>query len=374
MARNKTVKPKHQQVFEELSRDIATGRYQPGQRFPSEAALVNRFRASRITVGRAVLELQRRGLVERFAGSGTFVRGLSGALRKGMLFGLIIPDLGGTEIFEPICQGIANAPDAAGHALLWPHASGSATAQEEQAMELCEQCIAREVSGVFFAPLEMTPWAGEVNRKVMARLKKAGIPTVLLDRRPEDLGSRDRSDLVSVDNHRAGYLATEHLLRCGAWRVGFVALRGQASSVIGRIAGYRQALAASGKRAGAVYQVENGERFQLPAEAARCDGFVCSSDRVAGYLMHDLLSRGVRIPLDVRIAGIDDVGYAALLPVPLTTISQPCREIGETALRMLLERLERPKMPAREVLLDCELVIRQSCGATGSGLVRNPPR
>jgi GntR family transcriptional regulator of arabinose operon len=374
MARNKTVKPKHQQVFDELSRDIATGRYQPGQRFPSEAALVNRFRASRITVGRAVLELQRRGLVERFAGSGTFVRGLSGALRKGMLFGLIIPDLGGTEIFEPICQGIANAPDAAGHALLWPHANGSATAPEEQAMELCEQCITREVSGVFFAPLEMTPRAGEVNRKVMARLKKAGIPTVLLDRRPEDLGSRDRSDLVSVDNNRAGYLATEHLLRCGARRVGFVALRGQASSVIGRIAGYRHALAASGTTSGAVYQLESGEPVQLPAEAARCDGFVCSSDRVAGYLMHHLLAKGVRIPIDVRIAGIDDVRYAALLPVPLTTISQPCREIGETALRMLLERLARPKMPAREVLLDCELVIRQSCGAAGTDLLSHPPR
>jgi len=53
----------------------------------------------------------------------------------------------------------------------------------------------------------VTPRAGEVNRKVMARLKKAGIPTVLLDRRPDELGARDRCDLVSIDNPRAGYLA-----------------------------------------------------------------------------------------------------------------------------------------------------------------------
>src|SRR3954452_7501982 len=139
-------KPKHQQVFETLNKEIATGRYQPGQRFPSEAALVTRFKASRITVGRAVMELQRHGLVERFAGSGTFVRGLSAASRKSLLFGLIIPNLGGTEIFEPICQGIAGAPDAAGCALLWPHASGPATDQEEQAIQLCDQCVARDVS------------------------------------------------------------------------------------------------------------------------------------------------------------------------------------------------------------------------------------
>ena len=80
--------------------------------------------------------------------------------------------------------------------------------------------------------------------------------------------------------------------------------------------------------------------------------------------MHTLLARGIRIPKDVRIVGIDDVNYAALLPVPLTTVHQPCRDIGETALRVMLERLDRPKMPARDVLLDCTLVIRQSCGSS----------
>ena len=65
--------------------------------------------------------------------------------------------------------------------------------------------------------------------------------------------------------------------------------------------------------------------------------------------MQTLLEHGVRIPRDVRIVGIDDVNYAALLPVPLTTVHQPCREIGETAMRVMLERLEHPKMPARDL-------------------------
>src|SRR5258707_5113395 len=184
MYRTKVAKPKHQQVFEILRREIVSGRYLPGHKLPSEAVLVNRFQASRITVGRAVRELQQLGLVERFAGSGTYIAEAAGEARKGLLFGLIIPDLGSTEIFEPICEGIANAPDAAGHALLWPQGSG--LDKGEQALQMAEQCVARKVSGVFFAPLEMMANSTEVNRRVLGALKKAGIPVVLLDRRPED--------------------------------------------------------------------------------------------------------------------------------------------------------------------------------------------
>src|SRR5206468_1827623 len=110
---------------------------------------------------------------------------------------------------------------------------------------------------------------------------------------------------------------------------------------------------------------------QLPEEGAgfeagsgtEIDGFVCVNDRVAGLFMHAFLSRGVRIPQDIRMVGIDDVAYASLLPVPLTTVRQPCDQIGQTAMRMMLERIDRPLISAREVLLDGELVIRRSCGS-----------
>src|SRR5437868_1915631 len=72
------VKPRYRNIFESLSRDIMTGRYQPGQKFPSEAALVKRFGASRITVGHALRDLQHLGLVDRIAGSGTYVRSPAG--------------------------------------------------------------------------------------------------------------------------------------------------------------------------------------------------------------------------------------------------------------------------------------------------------
>src|SRR5262252_750645 len=111
MPRGKQAAPKHRQIFDALSREIAGERYQPGEKFPSEAALVRRFNVSRITVGRAVRDLVDHGLVERFAGSGTYVADRRDAQGRHFTFGLIIPDLGATEIFEPICQGIATAPE-----------------------------------------------------------------------------------------------------------------------------------------------------------------------------------------------------------------------------------------------------------------------
>jgi GntR family transcriptional regulator, arabinose operon transcriptional repressor len=381
MASKESIKPLYQTIVDRLSRELASGRYKPGQKFPSEAALVKKFNVSRITVTRAVRELQQRGLVDRVAGSGTYVRSPVQRPRENLLFGLIIPNLGDTEIFEPICQGIAASPDASGHGLLWGHADSRAASKEEQALQLCHQCIARGVSGVFFAPLELSEGSAEVNRRTMKLLKKAGIPVVLLDRRPEEMAEeasiRERCDLVGIDNHRAGFLATEHLLRLGARRLGFIGYQNQASTVKARIRGFKDALSNSTHEAtgatGAIgkrFVVRPAERLELPSAAYDCDAFVCANDRVAGQLMHALLAQGVSIPRDVRLVGIDDAGYADLLPVPLTTVHQPCRDLGEAALRVMLERLDRPQMPARDILLDCQLVIRRSCGARDGSSVK----
>jgi DNA-binding LacI/PurR family transcriptional regulator len=96
----------------------------------------------------------------------------------------------------------------------------------------------------------------------------------------------------------------------------------------------------------------------------RPDAFVCANDLTAGNLMHTLISLGHRIPEDIAIVGIDDVKYARLLPVPLTTLHQPCRDIGRMAIAVMLDRMANPDLPPRDVLLRCELVVRKSCSAS----------
>lgn len=79
--------------------------------------------------------------------------------------------------------------------------------------------------------------------------------------------------------------------------------------------------------------------------------------------MQGLLALGYRVPADFKMVGIDDVEYAQLLPVPLTTVRQPCREIGQAAMAAMLDRIQHPEMLPRDILLDCRVVVRSSCGA-----------
>jgi GntR family transcriptional regulator, arabinose operon transcriptional repressor len=362
--------PKHRQVYNVLRAQIAAGAFALGQRLPSEAALVKTFGASRITIGRALRDLQQEGLIERRAGSGTFVRRSRPEVVPDRLsFGLLIPDLGETEVLEPIVRSLTAAPSAREHAFLAAGGASdlSAVEKENAAWERCAQYIERRVSGVFFAPLELTPNKDLVNGRITAALDAAGIPIVLLDRPVVPYGRRERHDFVGIDNRRAGYQITEHLVRAGARRVAFVSLANAASTVDARRAGYREALHSSGRAVESALVVQFDPADTGPVrrlmEHAPPDGIVCANDRTAGLVMHTLLSLGHAVPEDVRIGGIDDVHYAALLPVPLTTLRQPCREIGIAAMAAMLERLTRPALPPRDILLHTPLIVRRSCGA-----------
>src|SRR3954454_16310375 len=104
--------PKHHEVSRTLSAEIAAGRFAPSGRMPSEAQLVKRFRVSRPTVGRALRDLQEQCLIERRAGSGTYLRSGSApgkaARPTALQLGLIVPSLRRTEIFESICGTLAS--------------------------------------------------------------------------------------------------------------------------------------------------------------------------------------------------------------------------------------------------------------------------
>src|SRR2546429_4331591 len=106
---------KHRQVYSSLSRDIHSGRWKLGERLPSEAQLVLRFGVSRITIGRAVRDLQAAGLVERRGGSRTFVK--RGHAPGGCSFGPPIPHPPGNRTLEPHWEGAMAPPPAPGDAL-----------------------------------------------------------------------------------------------------------------------------------------------------------------------------------------------------------------------------------------------------------------
>src|SRR2546423_7150932 len=103
---------KHRLVYSSLSRDIHSGRWKRGERLPSEAQLVERFHVSRITIGRAVRDLQAAGLVERRGGPPTVRKGGAGA--GGGSLGVLVPHPAGTGNFESHLGGMEGCPRARG--------------------------------------------------------------------------------------------------------------------------------------------------------------------------------------------------------------------------------------------------------------------
>ena len=100
---------------------------------------------------------------------------------------------------------------------------------------------------------------------------------------------------------------------------------------------------------------------------------MCANDRTAAQLMQTLLRLGYRLPGDMRLVGIDDADFSRLLSVPLTTLRQPSRQIGDAALAAMLERVSRTDLPPRDILLHCDLVVRESCGTTLPSSTGSPP-
>jgi DNA-binding LacI/PurR family transcriptional regulator len=374
MQRTALAPPKYQVVFDTLREEIRSGRLPPGARVPSEAELVERFGASRITVGRAVRDLQQQGLVERRVGSGTFVRRPTTAAVTESTFGILVPDLPDIEIFEPLVQSLISCADARRHAFLWGGGDAATASRADAAWARARQYIARRVDGVFFAPLEGFLPDAEANVRIVTALDEARIPVVLLDRSVYPYPRRGPYDLVGIDNRRAGFAITEHLLAQGATRAAFLGAMHDVSSITARRAGYREAIEALGADASLVRQPvpspEDRAAVAAYLEMHAPDAVVCANDRSAAQLMHTLLGLGRRIPDDIRLAGVDDVDYAAWLPVPLTTLHQPVQQIGEAAMAAMLERRAHPERPPRDIFVHCSLVIRESCGARSSPAAR----
>jgi GntR family transcriptional regulator, arabinose operon transcriptional repressor len=357
---------KHRQIFEHVLADMESGRLKAGDRLPSEIEFVKEFATSRPTVARALHDLQNLGLVERKIGSGTYVRRTQKSLDS-WRFGLLIPGLGSTEIFEPICGQLARLAQKQHHTILWGDFGDKHGGTDPELIEqVCNSYIRQTVAGVFFAPLELTEDKDRINQSVIAVLESAGIPIVLLDRDIVAFPQRSRFDLVGIDNRRAGFLLADHLIRLGCRRIDFLARPDSAPTVMLRIAGYREALLSAGIAPDPqwVHSAEpTDDKLVRQIVDDGATAVICANDLTAANFMRTLDTLGCPVPKKIRVVGFDDVRYAELLRPSLTTIHQPCLEIGTIAMQVMLERIENPAFPPRDILAQPILIVRQSCGA-----------
>lgn len=365
---------KYAVIFRELREQILSGKYAPGERIPSEAVLVQTYKASRPTVARALHELELIGLLKRKAGSGSFVshkEQLADTQQAIPQLGLLMPGLEETEIFTMISGQLASLARNRDYPLIWGGQHGNLrkhrNTEPEATLQLCRQLIERKVNGVFFAPFEWSKDKEEANQMVINELSQAGITVVLLDRDVCKFPYHSNHDVVSMDNFSAGYIMAEHLLKLGCRKICFFSHPFSAPTVSARIAGVREALLNQGIYPEAKWTIEGNPEDPAAVNdlisGNRWDACICANDRTAAQLIQGLIRIGVRVPHDIRLAGFDNVKYATLIGVPLTTIHQPCDEIATLAFEAMLRRMATPLAPACSFVARPQLVIRESCGA-----------
>lgn len=215
------------------------------------------------------------------------------------------------------------------------------------------------VRGVLISPV------GNVAPR-LRRMRDRGIPSVLVDRVSKDVSISS----VSVDDIAGGALAAQHLIDTGRRRIAFVGGPLEIRQVSDRLQGARQAVAAHpGVTIEAItlpaLTVQEGRRAgdaivdRSPAE--RPDAVFAANDLLAIGLLQALFMQGkIAIPDEIALVGYDDILFASASVVPLTSIRQPSRLIGETAVDILLEEADDPDLEPRQILYQPELVVRAS--------------
>ncbi|MCP5536694.1 MAG: GntR family transcriptional regulator [Akkermansiaceae bacterium] len=354
-------KPRYLKIYEEILLKIREQKYLPGELLPTEAQLCKQYKVSRPTIAKALRMLSDEKLVKRTAGFGSQVLAPGKATLK---VGFLIPRLQETEIFEPICISIAETAGAAGVRMMLPSEIHPADDLKQQTEAMAAQLIKAKVHGAFFAPAEHVDEPQAFNQMILDRLTDHGIRVVLLDRDLFRWPRQSRCDLIGIDNIEAGYVVATHLLDSGCQRLAFVTRGNPAMTVQLRRMGCREALAQKGLLASSLYTLdyhgeEPGENIDAMLENG-VDGIICANDSTAATLMRNLLDRNIDIPGKVRVCGFDDVKYASLLSVPLTSYRQPCREIGRVAAETMIDRIKHPDSPVRRITMQGELIERKS--------------
>ncbi len=213
--------------------------------------------------------------------------------------------------------------------------------------------------------------AGKVSEDFLAEVQTLEVPVVLIDYEAVGLPA------VVIDNQGGARVAVEHLLQQGYRRIAFVGADLAHPSIAHRLEGYRIALVRAGLAFDPALVVVDpeaeptrvtGQRLgaRLLDLPERPTAVFCANDALALGLMDALTQAGLRVPDDMALVGFDDVQGAAQAPVPLTSVRVYKEQLGELAMRHLVELLDpaqtrRPYARGQHtIVVPTELVVRAS--------------
>ena len=280
-------------------------------------------------------------------------RGL--ATRRTGTLGLVVPDVA-NPFFADVARGVEHVAYGEGYNVFLCNTEED----PERELGVLKSLEEKRVDGLVLCSSRLDE---EELRAIVTRHSAA----VLVNRRLEGQGVR-LATRVLVDDEAGGRLATRLLLEAGHRMVAFLAGPRVSHSGRERGKGYRAALVEGGV-------VDNGARVRHCAptveggqQAARelldvyprTTALFCYNDLVAVGALQACAELGRRVPEDVAVVGYDDIPLAALVTPALTTCRVPRYELGARTVRLLLDQIHGCSDGCEEILLQPELVVRDS--------------
>jgi LacI family transcriptional regulator len=262
--------------------------------------------------------------------------------------------------FADVVQGVDEEARRSGYVLLL----GDSHEEPDQELRLVRDLHQRRVDGLILAP-------SAESRRALRYLRERSIPAVLIDRMADAGFSQ-----VGTENVESTALLVRHLADVGHRRIGMVAGLKGLTTTRERVAGYRLGL----ERSQLEYDeglVVDGGSFAEPAHSAvgrllrlarPPTALVVGNNYMTIGTMAAIRDAGLDVPADVAVVAFDDFEWANLFSPRLTTMAQPCREMGASAVRLLLSQLRGPGQAPRSIRLAPRFVHRESCGCSaGAG-------
>ena len=195
----------------------------------------------------------------------------------------------------------------------------------------------------------------------------SGHPVVCIDRQPPDW----KGDVVLAANQAGARSATQHLLRMGHRQLAVITGPLHLTNAVERLKGFKRALSEAGVSIDPEYIQEARFNRQSGYEAAtrllrmlpRPTAIFACNDLMAMGVLSAARELGLQCPEQISIVGFDDLDFAEFTAPALTSVHQPGYQLGTTAARLLMERIEGSRSAARKIVLPSELKIRHSVAA-----------
>jgi LacI family transcriptional regulator len=267
--------------------------------------------------------------------------------------GVLVPDLM-NPLFPPIVRGIQDRLEQAGYTPLIANTDNN----PERERNDYEAMRARQVDGVITA-------TARLDHGMLDEIAAAGLPIVLVNRRLED----GAMPSATVDDREGARLAVAHLASLGHTAIAHLGGPRDVSTGHARYEGYAEAMEQAGLevdealvRFGRAFTESEGERLcrELLESGARTTAIVAGNDLMALGCYDVFAATGIVCPRDISVVGFNDMPFSERFSPPLSTIRIPHYEIGSRAAELLLDQLQQPDAPARQVVLSPQLVVRAS--------------